>query len=855
MVVYRVLFLLFAEARSLVPRWHPVYRDSYTIESLRESTERLPHPPGLWESLQAIARLAHHGCRAGTLTVPPFNGRLFSPAHAPLADSLALDDGAVREAMVALTTRPSRNGRERIAYGDLGVEQLGGVYERILDYAPERLAGRRPVFALAHVGRRKATGTFYTPRAFTEFLVRRTLAPLVMHAASDDILQLRVLDPSMGSGAFLVAACRYLAHAYEAALIREGQRSAADIDDADRAGFRRAIAQRCLFGVDINPMAVQLGRLSLWLATLSSDKPLTFLDHHLRVGNSIAGTTLDTVLQRTPSGRSGGSRPASLPLFDLDRADQDVRATIAPRVSLAVDPGDTIEQVRSKERLLASLQSAAAPLSAWKAVCDLWCAAWFRPAGQGPQTRAFRALADTLLERRGSLPPHIAKPLLEEARAIASGQRFFHWPLEFPEVFDDHGARAGFDAVIGNPPWDMLRADKGAPADARRLASFTRGSGTYQWQGSGHANLYQLFMERALSLTRPAGRFGIVVPSGFAADHGCSALRRALFDRTVIDSFVTVENHDGVFPIHRGLKFLLLTASSGGTTSVIPSRAGLRSAETLETIPDDADPVAVALPRSIVEQLDPVQLAIPEVRGTRDVEILSRIAFVFPPLSAPGGWGVSFSRELNATDDRAHFVEHGGSGLLPVIEGKHIQPFAVDVATAHHYIDARTAAKLLQSARTFARSRLAYRDVASPTNRLTLIAAIVPANVVTTHTLFCLKTSLDAPAQLFLCGVFNSYVANYLVRMRVNTHVNILIIERLPVPQPAFDSSGFRDIVQLTARLCAMPADLDAGAALQAAVARLYQLSAADFEHILETFPLVPSIERAAALRIFVEAG
>src|SRR3954467_4982300 len=123
-VIYRILFLLFAEARGLVPTWHPVYRDSYTIESLRESTERLVKPAGLWESIQAIARLAHRGCRAGTLRVPPFNGRLFSPVHAPLAESLVLDDGAVRDAMLSLTTRQHGAVRRRIAYADLGVEQL-----------------------------------------------------------------------------------------------------------------------------------------------------------------------------------------------------------------------------------------------------------------------------------------------------------------------------------------------------------------------------------------------------------------------------------------------------------------------------------------------------------------------------------------------------------------------------------------------------------------------------------------------------------------------------------------------------------------------------------------------------------
>ena len=125
-VIYRILFLLFAEARGLVPRWHPIYRDAYTIESLRGPVETLPAPVGVWETLQAIARLAHRGCRIGSLHVPPFNGRLFSPVYAPLADSVPLDDRIVRMAMLALTTRTGRDGCQRIAYGDLASSNSAG---------------------------------------------------------------------------------------------------------------------------------------------------------------------------------------------------------------------------------------------------------------------------------------------------------------------------------------------------------------------------------------------------------------------------------------------------------------------------------------------------------------------------------------------------------------------------------------------------------------------------------------------------------------------------------------------------------------------------------------------------------
>ena len=855
-VIYRILFLLFAEARGLVPNWHPTYRDSYTIESLRTPSERLVRPSGLWESLQAIARLAHRGCRAGALRVPPFNGRLFSPAYAPLAESLALDDGAVRDAMVALTTRPGGGARQRIAYADLGVEQLGGVYERVLDFAPSSSGRSSTPFTLERAGRRKATGTFYTPRGLTEFVVRRALAPLVDGAGPDEILSLRILDPAMGSGAFLVAACRYLALAYESSLIREGVLAPSDIGERDRAGFRRSIAQRCLFGVDINPMAVQLGRLSLWLATLAGDRPLTFLDHHLRSGNSIAGTSLEDILRQPPTARGSRKRAADLPLFDIDRADEAIGAIVGPRLSLARDPGDTIEQVRAKERLLASLQQAGAPLAGWKAVADLWCAAWFRRDDSRRPPIPFGALVDELLGRGAVLPRHVSAPLIEEARAIADREQFFHWPLEFPEVFHDldgrPAAHPGFDAVIGNPPWEMLRGDRGVAEGTAALTAFTRTSGVYSWQSEGHANLYQVFLERALTLTRAGGRLAMVLPSGFAIDHGCAALRRAVLDRTAMDTFVSIENRDGLFPIHRGLKFLLVTATLGGRTTMLSLRSGVRSPDALDTIPDLGDSGAVALPRSVIEALAGEQLAIPDVRTPIDVSILSRAAFSFPALSAPDGWGVTFGRELNATDDREHFDENRSGSRLPVLEGKQIQPFAVDVSRSRFHILPRTAARLLGPAAPFTRERLAYRDVASPANRLTLIAAVVPANVVTTHTLFCMKTPVDEDVQWFLCGVFNSFAANYLVRMRVNTHVTVSIVERLPVPRPPVDTDLFRGVATLSKRLGQSPRDSELAPELQARVARLYQLSATEFQHVLDTFPLVPLAERSAAMTCFL---
>ena len=179
--------------------------------------------------------MAHAGCSAGELSVTAFNGRLFSPAQAAAFDRTRVDDEVLIRAVIAVGTTTLGGSPARIAYRDLDVEQLGAVYERVLDYEP-RAAGHS--LDLVRGGDvRKATGTFYTPRAVTSHMVRRTLEPLVNDRTAEAILELRILDPAMGSGAFLVAACRYLAVVAERALIREGTWHPHDITAADRHSF------------------------------------------------------------------------------------------------------------------------------------------------------------------------------------------------------------------------------------------------------------------------------------------------------------------------------------------------------------------------------------------------------------------------------------------------------------------------------------------------------------------------------------------------------------------------------------------------------------------------------------------
>jgi len=867
--VYRLLFLFFAEARGLVPSWHPVYRDAYGMESMRAAAE--VDVRGLWPTFQAISRLAHTGCRAGDLEVTAFNGRLFAPSRAPRLDRRSLDRARVREALLAISTTPAAPNRAsaRIAFDDLDVEELGAVYEGLLDHAP-RVARDAPAtrsrplevqLERTATARRKETGTFYTPRALTEHLVRETLEPLVLERSAEQLLDLRVVDPAMGSGAFLVAACRYLAEKYEHALVHDGACHPAEIDDADRAGFRRLVAQRCLFGVDSNPMAVQLSRLSLWLTTLAADRPLTFLDHHLAAGDSLLGATVDD-LARWPVASAARADARQLPLFDAGQLAGAIASALPMRYSLEREPDDTAEGVRRKEATLSSL--ARGDLAAWRAACDLWCSRWFRT--DRLTQPVFEAVAAAMLGRPGALPEAQVQRVTAETRHIAARAAFFHWLLEFPEVFCDSTGRrrpdGGFDAVIGNPPWEMLRDDGPAGRGTRegseagqsrgreRTVRFSRESGIYRSQSSGHANAYQLFVERALWLARDGGRIGLVLPWGLATDQGAAPLRQALLRHNRTEAIIGFDNRRGIFPIHRGMRFMLLTTSRGGTTGAIRCRLGLQDPGALDGgaigtsggVPGD-----VRLTTGLIEQLSGKDLGIPDLRHPADLAIAEAASARWPRLAAPEGWHAAFGRELNASDDRACFVQEGG---LPVLEGKHIAAYRIAMAPIERRVPRDVAVDRLGS--RIGRPRLAFRDVASHANRTTLIAAIVPAWCVTTHTLFCLRTPLSAGDQLVLCALLNSYVANFLVRLRVSTHVTTAIAGALPVPRPGRGTSLHDSLLRCASRV-ALGGDgtdeWEAEAQAQAAIA--YDLDAHAFSHVLSTFPLVEADARNRAFDAF----
>jgi Eco57I restriction-modification methylase len=553
-----------------------------------------------------------------------------------------------------------------------------------------------------------------------------------------------------------------------------------------------------------------------------------------------------------------------LPLFACEDAAAALREVVPMRACLAATPDDTAEAVRAKERLLADTRAPASAMTALRRVADLWCACWFWSGAAVPQPgpAEYGDLAAALRSGAATLPERIARPRLDEAQRIAGERRFLHWTLEFPEVFfDASGApldSAGFDAIIGNPPWDMVRGDTGdgeARRDRRSLAAhltrFVRQSGVYRACAEGHANQYQLFAERSLSLLRDGGRLGLVLPWGLASDHGSAALRRLLFERCATDTIVGFENAAGIFPIHRGVRFLLLSTSPGRPTRQVRCRFGERDPTALDDTGagSSARPAGergVTLTPALLRRLSGPGLAIPYLKRGWELQLVERLVARWPALGDERGWGARFGRELNRSDDRPRFST--GTAGIPVVEGKHVDPFDVRVRDCEFRLAGDGELRRAELREAVRRQRLAYRDVASATNRLTLIAAIVPAGAVTVHTLYCLKGAMPADDQAVLCCLLNSFVANYLVRMWVTTHLGTATVERLPVPRPAAGSWAAGRLRELGRRLLrAGGRDAAAYAEAQGVAAHLYGLSQDEFERVLASFPLVEPAVRAAA--------
>ena len=640
-VVYRLIFLFVAEDRTLDGRslLHPP-EDSEAAGTARQryathyGTARLRRLAGkikgsrhgdLWRQFRflvgPLSGAPEFAEARRRLALPALGSFLWDPDSTASLNDVELTNYDFLETLRHLAYIPPGR-RVAVDYHNLGAEELGGVYESLLGLTPQVSGGGAHLtFAEFSGNQRKTSGSYYTPEELVQCLLDSALDPVVDEAiqsktgleAEQAILDLKICDPAVGSGHFLVGAARRLArHLARTRAHSEGESEPSPL--LYQQALRDVIG-RCLYGVDLNPMAAELCRVGLWLEALEPGKPLTFLDHHIRVGNRLLGATQELIDSGLPDAAfkpiQGDEKEFCSALRKRNKKERESRqremvlkvgesrveydSLAASRRSLDGAPDGTLDEVHKKEEQFRGLV-VSPEYRDQRLVANAWCAAF---VWQKRLTEDAEPVTTETLRRMEENPQRTPRVQGVELEGLASRFQFFHWHLEFPEVFE----RGGFDCVLGNPPWEHTElkekewfADRhegivnaGTGAERKRrisalkdenqplyeayrealrdhdgLTHLLRDSGRYPQCGRGRINLFAVFAEAVRSLINDHGRAGCVLPTGIATDDTTKLFFQDVMEEGALVSLYDFENKGVFFPgVHSSYKFSLFTAGNG----------------------------------------------------------------------------------------------------------------------------------------------------------------------------------------------------------------------------------------------------------------------------------------------------
>jgi len=516
-LIYRMLFLLVSEERGLISS-EPVYRDHYSVSRLRRMVDKrsaYTDHEDIWRSLQVTWRALSDERFSCFLKMSPLNSELF--AHIDFDDHLISNKDLLESFYYLVYYEENQTRLRRVNYAALDVEELGSVYESLLEYKPHiDNSGASPHFDLITGSERRTTGSYYTPPELVGELIHSALEPVIYERLKSAkskaemekaILSIRVCDPAAGSGHFLLAASRRLGK--ELARIRTGEDEPAP--ERVREAIRDVVSHS-IYGVDRNPLAVELCKVALWLESHAEGKPLTFLDHKIRCGDSLVGiSTLEILNEGIPD-------KAFMPITSddkiaarisrrqnvLERQSSLYHGTFAEALKRLADTlhqieslsEDTMEQIREKADTLHRIEQSD-EFQHLNLACDAWTSAFFQSYNNRDHLRVTTGTLHSILSEGGGTDPQLFGFILK----TSTQHNFFHWPLMFPEVF----ASGGFDVVLGNPPFMGGLKISGKLGDNYR-----------KWLGAMFepfdrtADLCAAFYRRAFSLLRKDGRMGMV---------------------------------------------------------------------------------------------------------------------------------------------------------------------------------------------------------------------------------------------------------------------------------------------------------------------------------------------------------
>ncbi len=960
-LLYRLLFVLYAEDRALLPVEDRRYGEYGVRDKVRiEVGERLERGDAFsdtaaryWNALSDLFMALGEG--DPSIGLPPYNGRLFDHERHAILTGVRIPDSVMARVIDVLSFERTAEGRKYINYRNLSVQQLGSIYERLLEYDVVRSGDGVAVQPNIHA--RRSSGSYYTPDELVRLILAETVEPLVRErkrAFLDEIrklgcsdlpddekpgllqgvdpanalLDLKICDPAMGSGHFLVSLVDFLADQVIAAMADAeqevpedwgyyisplGQRIEAirnrilknakerdwsiDIGQLDdRHIIRRMVLKRCIYGVDRNPMAVELAKVSLWLHTFTVGAPLSFLDHHLRCGNSLFGSWVRQGVEKAT--RHG------TPLLLHEPIRHAVRAASRMQIIEGLTDAEIAEAHRSAD-VFAEVEEMTAPLDA---LLKLIHALDWIDIGDKARKASVNGFFDgqfgDLMEiATGQSDPDAANEegrlfaeLLEQAREVIREENFLNWQVTFPGIWSDWESEepsGGFDAVIGNPPWDRMKlaqvewfarrrpeiAMQQRAADRKRMVAalekagdplardfakadgrirtairVVRGSGDYPLLSGGDVNLYSLFVERATALVRKTGLIGLLVPSGIASDKTAAAFfRRVSTERRLraLYDFENRRNRYGLKPffkdVHSSFKFCVFVAGPVSTTTAA------RCAFFLQKVSELANPgVRLSLDAGDFALVNPNTGTTPVFRSRRDADLTVAIYSRTPVLvdrssgSEVRAWPVRYLRMFDMTNSSGLFrsrreleeregaypvsgnVFGSASGRwLPLYEGKMVQAYdhraaSVVINPDNRHRPAQPSAAgeerhrnrdWVPEPRYWVSERecgwrkpegwvLGFKEISSPTNIRTMIAALLPT-VAFGNKIPLLAPSGDERDEWLLCANLNALPFDYVVRQKLHGQtLNLFILEQLPVIRPQtygqvrFGSRTAADIVR-----------------------------------------------------------
>lgn len=949
-LLFRLMFLLYAESAGFLPMGNPVYRGvslTTLVAEARTTRERLGgRSTALWSRFLTLVGAMRDGNPAWG--VPAYNGALFHRSAlegAALLERIQLADPEFARVLIALGFDKTE-GRG-VDYSSLEIGHLGHIYESLLSLhlsvtdRPVRYDARKDTYRHAHQtggipagsllwqtneGGRKAGGVYYTPTALVRHLVDRSVRPAYREhlagvertaradpeKAAADLLEFAVIDPACGSGHFLVEvvdaladeAARFLARRplpRIAGELRKLRDAAAGGQAEDMALLRRLLVKHSVFGVDVSPMGAEIATVSLWLAAFVPGLSLSYLGRNVQVGNSLIGV----------ADRDSVIRPGTFEAAGLQKW-LDLASDAAARVADGQDR--TPAEVAESE---AANRSADVALQGLGRVFDLWTAESFgHLGGRGLVEGHGARIAD------GNLVDS-AEERIEAARQAARRHAFLHWPLAFPRHF--HRAAGGFDVVVGNPPWEEITVEElgfytlflpgvnslpGAEREAQvadlcgkrpdlsgRLAAeqgrvkaerAALKGGEYE-STSGDPDLYKYFCQRYRALLRPGGYLGVVLPRSAFNAKGSAGFRDWLHERTtVLRVDFLLNRRRWMFDTHPQYSVALLA----GQNDVPVGNHRIEVAGTADSVAGWKSQSQGSGIRLAPSSFGPDR-QLPLLRSQREADLLAKVRRGSPfPLGPAGRWKCFAVRELDETNDKRFW--QSGSGSRQLWKGGSFDQYDPNGTDARRCEMSGPLWKKIHKPRPgsgqlvgsmplpprrdavlreLQRARVAFRDVTNRTNSRTVLACLIPPEVLLSNTApYLAFVRGDEKNQSVAVGILNSLPFDWQARRYVEMHMSLFILNSLIVPDLGDDD--FREISTAAARLSAVDdrfADFAAATGISsplspaerellrieidARVARAWNLDRDDLEVMFEDFTIraVPVAYRSALLRRLAE--